>query len=332
MPGQPTSLKKVKEISRKDILMSVARVPKTTRLYVGSSDFKVYELDVSAAKPEVGEFVGHSSYVTGVALAGDALVSGGYDQKLIWWDREKRTPIRTVENAHAKWIRAVVASPDGNTIATVGDDMVCRLWDAKTGEKRLELRGHEEKTPTHFPSMLFTCCFTADGKLLATADKVGHIVVWDVASGKSMKTMEAPGLYTWDPVQRIHSIGGVRSLAFTADGKTLAAGGIGKIGNIDHLDAPARVEVFDLEKGERTHEIQGTPKGIINALAFHPQGDWLIGLGGPAEFVLFFDLKAKKVMHEAKSGLFVHAAVFDETQETLYAVGHNKLVVMEMKG
>jgi hypothetical protein len=37
-------------------------------------------------------------------------------------------------------------------------------------------------------------------------------------------------------------------------------------------------------------------------------------------------------MHETKTGLFVHAAVLDETMETVYAVGHNKLVVLEMKG
>ncbi len=331
MPAQPTAIKKVKEIARKDILLSVARVPKTGRIYAGSSDFKLYELDLSQAKPEVGGFAGHQSYVTRVALAGDVLVSGGYDQKLIWWDREKRTPIRTVENAHAKWIRAVTASPDGSLVASVADDMVCRVWDAKTGDKRYELCGHEEKTPTHFPSMLHCCCFSADGKLLATADKVGHIVVWDVATGKPMKTVEAAGLYTWDPVQRLHSIGGVRSLAFSADGKLLAAGGIAKIGNIDHLDAPARVEVFDWAKGERTHEMQAGTKGVINALAFHPQGDWVMGLGGPADFVLFFDLKAKKVMHEAKTSLFVHAAVVDETMETVYAVGHNKVVVLEMK-
>ncbi len=93
MSAQPTSIKKTKDVSRKDILLSVARVPKTSRLFAGSSDFKVYELDLAAAKPELGELVGHQSYVTGVALAGDSLVSGSYDQKLIWWDREKRTPI-----------------------------------------------------------------------------------------------------------------------------------------------------------------------------------------------------------------------------------------------
>ena len=58
-------------------------------------------------------------------------------------------------------------------------------------------------------------------------------------------TVEAPTMYTWDPTARIHSTGGVRSLAFSPDGSMLVVGGTGKVGNIDHLDAKARIEVFD---------------------------------------------------------------------------------------
>ena len=48
-------------------------------------------------------------------MAGPAVVSGGYDGRLIWWDAEKRTQIRFVE-AHAKWIRGVAAThTDGST-------------------------------------------------------------------------------------------------------------------------------------------------------------------------------------------------------------------------
>src|SRR5262249_10865294 len=155
----------------------------------------------------------------------------------------------------------------------------------------------------HFPSMLFTCAFTPDGRHVATADKVGHIVVWDVASGQSVARLEAPVMYTWDPVQRRHSIGGVRAPAVSTEGPTVAPGGIGKIGNIDHLEGLARVEVFDWRKGERTHEFPGEKtKGLVERLEFHPQEEWLLAAGGANDgFLMFLDLKAKSILSAEKA-------------------------------
>ena len=97
--------------------------------------------------------------------------------------------------------------------------------------------------------MLFACAISPDARHLATGDKVGHVVVWDLETGQKLTdAAKRPGMYTWDPVQRRHSIGGIRSLAFSPDGTQLAVGGIGKIGNIDHLDGKARVEVFDWQR------------------------------------------------------------------------------------
>jgi WD40 repeat protein len=182
--------------------------------------------------------------------------------------------------------------------------------------------------------MLFACAFAPDGKHLATADKVGHIVVWDVAGGKPVKTLEAPGMYTWDPTARIHSIGGIRSVAFSPDGKALAVGGIGKIGNIDHLDGKARVEVFDWKAGKRTHLIEGTKfKGLVEQLRFHPRGDWLLCAGGSNDGFLFFvDLPKNRVRRQEKVPMHVHDVALDEQAETLYVAGHGRVLVYEMKG
>jgi WD40 repeat protein len=302
-------------------------------MYIGGSTFKVYAVDLTAAKAELKEIGAHESYVTGLALTGKTLVSGGYDGKLNWWDADKKQQLRSVE-AHSKWIRCVTATKDGKYVASVADDMVCKVWEGSTGRLIHELRGHKEKTPTHFASMLYACAFSADGKYLATADKVGHIVVWDAASGKQLTTLEAPGLYTWDPRARIHSIGGIRGLAFSPDGKSIAVGGIGFIGNVDHLDGPARVEVFDWQSGKRTHEFAKTKfKGIVNKLAFHPKGDFLIAAGGAGDGMLFFmDLKKNKIVKEEKVKMHVHAIAMNEEFDTLYAAGHGSLAVYEMKG
>jgi WD40 repeat protein len=328
---QPTKLKVVKDVARKDVLFAIARVLGTQRVYVGSSDFKVHEIDLAEAKPTDTPLGAHDSYVTGVVLAGKALVSGSYDGKLIWWDLDKRSAARTVD-AHPKWIRGLAISPDGSTIASVADDMVCRLWDATTGKKLHDLRGHPEKTPTHFASMLYVAAFSADGKHLATGDRIGTVLIWETATGKQVGKVDASGLWTWDGTQRNRSIGGVRSLAFSADGKTLAAGGVGKIGNVDSLAGPLRVEVFDWAAGKQTHVFQQGNNGLINFLAFHPKDEWLMAVGGGDNSILFFDLKTKKTLHQMKAPMFIHAALLDETQETLYAAGHNKIAVLEMKG
>jgi WD40 repeat protein len=179
--------------------------------------------------------------------------------------------------------------------------------------------------------MLYSCGFSADGQRLATVDKVGRIVLWNVADGAKLQQLEAPGLYTWDPKQRIHSIGGIRSVAFSPDGKRLAVGGIGHIGNIDHLDGPARVEVFDLEKNEKYHEFSGDGKGLMNQLLFSTDGQRMIGLGGdPSGLVQIYDLAEKKVLKSEKAPMHIHAAALSTDATKVFAAGHGKVAVWEL--
>src|SRR5262245_28074379 len=97
MAVNPDKLKLTQTISRRDILFSIARVPGSNRAFVGSSDFKIFEVDLAAAKDSFREIGAHSSYVTGVALAGKTLVSGSYDGRLIWWDIDEKKQIRAIE-------------------------------------------------------------------------------------------------------------------------------------------------------------------------------------------------------------------------------------------
>jgi WD40 repeat protein len=328
--SQPRNLRVVRDIGRPEMLFSVARVPNSDRLIIAGSAGKVFELGTAPNAPAPQQLAEHGRYVTGVRLAGDFAISGGYDGRLIWWHLGERRVVRTID-AHRRWVRQLAISPDGTKLASVADDMVCRLWDVQTGEMIREMRGHAERTPQHFSSMLYGCVFSNDGRRLATADRVGHVVVWDAATGQQVGAVEAPTLYTWDGVQRIRSIGGVRGLAFSPDGTQLAVGGVGQIGNVDALQGPSRVEIYNLETRQRVHEFTGN-QGIVNRLVWHPENQWLCAIGGGGNgLVMFYNVPGRAMIHQANVPMFVHDATFSEDYTTLYAVGHNTAVVMELK-
>ena len=67
----PEKLKLVKDHGRPSPTFAIARVPDSTRAFLGCADFKVYDADFAAAKFEPKELYAHGSYVTGVALRCD---------------------------------------------------------------------------------------------------------------------------------------------------------------------------------------------------------------------------------------------------------------------
>ena len=312
----------------------MSRVPGTSRLYCGSSDFRVHELDLSASEPSRRILGGHRSYVSGaVWTTRGQLVTSGWDRQLIWWDPESASLIRRVL-AHDKWIRGVVGSPDGELIASVADDMVCRLWHAKSGDLYQELRGHEAYTPQHYPSMLFACTFSPDGVYLATGDKLGHVVIWQVESGEPIAKLDSPEVFTWDPVQRRHSIGGIRSLRFSPDSSLLAVGGIAHINNIDGLGGKSLVQIYDWRSGERSHKFEHDEhKGIVEDLHFVRDGSWLVGAGGAkAGLLQFMDLEREEFLHAEVAPMHIHQFEIDNLATRLTAVGHGMVVVWQDQG
>lgn len=328
-PADPTRLKLARQISISGIALCVARHPVTGRVYFGNADYKVYELDPAAEKPQAVAFEGdgHQSYVTGVVVSGEAVISGAYDGRLMWWNTASRKLERTIDG-HERWIRRLAVSPDGKTLASIADDMRTKLWDAATGQLRHTLEDHQPMTPHDFPSMLYAVAFSPDGRLLATGDKVGHIVIREVATGKLVGTLEAPVMYTWDPRARRHSIGGIRALCFSADASLLAVGGMGKVGNIDHLEGNSRLEVFDWQKAERKFEAEDNKfKGLIEDLAFDPAGRWIVTAGGDnGGFVTFYDLSTGKIIQQEKGPTHIHQFAMGAPGTSLMAAGQGRLM------
>lgn len=334
MPIDPQKIKPAKRVKRAGALFAMTPAATAGRIYCGGSDGHVYQVDLTAKKVEPKSLFQQKSYVSGLALAGDVLVSGSWDRSLVFWNVKTGKEIRRVERAHTKWLRAVTAAPDGSWVSSIADDMVCRLWEPQTGKPIREMRGHEEQTPQHYPSMLHAAAVTPDGKFFATGDKVGHVVIWDVAAGKPAATLESPENYTWDPRQRRRSIGGIRSLAFSRDGKQLAVGGVAKINNVDGLGGKALVHVYDWKSAKQVHRFAHSKhKGLVEHLQFAPDDRLLVGAGGAGGgFLLFMDLKAKKFVKDVDAKMHVHSFELNEPTRTLAAVGFGGIAVWNFAG
>uniref|UniRef100_A0A8C2LLR1 WD repeat domain 41 n=1 Tax=Cricetulus griseus TaxID=10029 RepID=A0A8C2LLR1_CRIGR len=89
-----------------------------------------------------------------------------------------------VLKAHRDIVRFLVQLDD-NRFASAGDDGIIIVWNAQTGEKLLELRGHTQKITAviAFPS-LDSCEVDSQLILTASADRT---VVWDCDTGRQIQ-------------------------------------------------------------------------------------------------------------------------------------------------
>jgi WD40 repeat protein len=105
-------------------------------------------------------------------------------------------------------VEALAVSPDGTMLATAWgssgpSDSSVWIWDASSGERRCELRGHDQGA--------LGLGFSPDGSLLASGGYGSHVKIWDVRRCAERMTLpEHEGV--------------VASLAFSPDGRTLAVG------------------------------------------------------------------------------------------------------------
>lgn len=217
---------------------------------------------------------GHAGWVQALAVGPAGRVySGDSWGRLIAWKDDK--PIRDIADAHAGWIRKLALSPDGKTLASCDHLGIVRFWDAQTLKRTGEI--------VHGTDVL-ALSYAADGSLFY-GDLKGVIVRHDGV--KEMRRYEATGLYL---LSRIQDVGGVRCLALSPDGKTLAAGGIkANVGGF--VQGAAQVSYFDAGTGKLTQTLVfgGENEGYVLDIHWHSAGV-LIGVtsGQPGSGQLFF--------------------------------------------
>jgi WD40 repeat protein len=202
---------------------------------------------------------GHEGVVLSLAWnSRSSLASAGADQKVILWDLDAARPRYTISPGTT--IRCLAVSPDGKLLVGGGDDSRIHLWDADSG-KPVEAGGQPLRLTAHTDWVL-SLAFSPDGLVLASAGHDGTIRLWDVASRKKQRDIvaqppPAPNTPAEPPAT-------VYSLAFTPDGKQLAAG-----------NAESQIHLFTVADGKFVRTMPGHTSSVTG-LVFHPAGAVLV--------------------------------------------------------
>lgn len=216
----------------------------------------------------------HRGWVEGLRWTADRtlLVSADSWGQVCGWKWSERglaeQPAWTIARACGSWLRDLAISPDGKLLATCGNEPVVRVFATSDGRLVHELRGHEQR--------VMSVAFAPDSKRLVSGDLMGQIRDWNLETGQCHRQLSATRLFkTYYQYRQ----GGVRGLAFGADGKLLYCGGFEGT-NANQAQGNPLVLVIDWASGQLTATLTPNPtlNGPIMDLGVHPAG-WLIASG-----------------------------------------------------
>ncbi len=267
--------------------------PQSRYVFSAAEDYAIQRWDLKTGKPT--SWPAHESWVRdfGFLNEGDTLISAGSDDQLVFWSTtaEKPVPLKSFK-AHAGWIRSISISPDGKFFATAGNDLVVKLWNADGGLVH-EFAGHEKH--------VYSTMFHPSGEFLLSGDLKGQVHQWDLKAGKLARSFDAKELYSFNGGQKV-DYGGVRSLALSPDGKSLACCGLYKASNpLGAVNEPL-VVAFDWTTGKKTrsHTAAGV-RGVAWRVVYLSDGSLAVGSGGSGGgYLIFWKADSTKEYHKLK--------------------------------
>ena len=232
------------------MIWSVAFSPRGSLLAIGDSDGMIHVRDLETGRI-TSTLEGHTDTVTSLRFAADSqtLFSSSHDGSINSW-RAKQPPhpaLATIDiDAGKVWAMAV--SPDGSRIAVGGQRGFFKVLDLATGKQIAELHGNH-------PATVDCLEFSRDGQFIATGSwRSNEVIVWRADDGAIQKSFKAEG----------H----VRAVAFSPDGKKIAAG------CEDHL-----LFVWNTESGELISRINAHALPVYD-VSFSPDGKTIATCSG----------------------------------------------------
>ncbi|MFO1042371.1 MAG: protein kinase [Planctomycetaceae bacterium] len=311
------------EANRNQTLLKVERDQSRQRLYFAEMTLAGIAAETPAGLGRVGELLAH--------WGADADRPDLRGWEWYYLDSQSRNATQTLRG-HVGRVGAVAYAPDGQRLATGGDDNTIRIWEAATGREIACLNGHT--------GSVNGVAWSPDGIRLASASTDGCAWIWDVTSGKVLRQLCGPGkrvtAIAWRPDgarvattgydSRVHvwdadsdrkvigpQVGGswAMAVAWSPDGKQLAVGSWGP-----------NVKIIDAESGA---EVASLPAMDVLGVSWSPASDQLATASWDRK-VRVWDPKTAKVKAVFTGDGDFHAVCWSPDGKQIAAGGGNRAV------
>jgi RNA polymerase sigma factor (sigma-70 family) len=215
----------------------------------------------------------HSWGVESIAftLNGKQVVSAA-GHRIHVWETATGKEVRRLEATN---LMGFAISSPGGVLAAAQNGSVS-VWDLSTWKPKFS---HEVST--------FAVAISPDGGMLASGGRLGAsapVTLWKVQTGEKLRSLSG-------------NMPQVARLAFSPDGKTLAAAGCLKTGWSLEGSRSEIVRLWDLATGQ-SHELEGHTGGVTS-LAYAPDGS-VVATGGHDGTICLWDTATRKRLRKIK--------------------------------